>query len=150
MIGQQRIEDRRKIGLRGKGIGELTSNFYLLKTINKEIVMDFPDLITNLPKADIPFTGVRGWILQSEDKQIVFMDIAPIGKVDEHSHSAQFGVMLDGEMSLTIGGETKRYKKGDTYFIPDKVPHSAVFHSQVKVMDMFNEKERYKIKREEV
>ncbi|MFO7890915.1 MAG: cupin domain-containing protein [bacterium] len=111
--------------------------------------MDFPDIVKNLPEADIPFKGVRGWILQSEDKQIVFMDIAPIGKVDEHSHSAQFGVLLDGEMSLTIAGETKRYKKGDSYFIPENVVHSAIFHSQVKVMDMFNEKDRYKIKTKE-
>ncbi len=108
--------------------------------------MDFPDLITGLPQADIPFKGVRGWILQGDDQQIVFMDIAPIGKVDEHTHSAQFGVLLDGEMSLTVNGKTTRHKKGDSYFIPEHVPHSAVFHTQVKVMDMFNEKERYKVK----
>jgi len=108
--------------------------------------MNFPDLITGLPEADIPFKGVKGWILQGDDKQIVFMDIAPIGKVDEHSHSAQFGVLLDGEMSLTVNGKTTRYKKGDSYFIPEHALHSAVFHTQVKVMDMFNEKERYKVK----
>ena len=108
---------------------------------------DFGQKQANLPEADIPFKGIRGWILQGENTQIVFMDIDPIGKVDEHSHSAQFGVLLDGEMSLTIGGVTKRYKKGDSYFIPNQVSHSAVFHSQVKVMDMFNEKERYSIKK---
>jgi quercetin dioxygenase-like cupin family protein len=46
-------------------------------------------------------------------------------------------------MTLTIGGESKRLGKGDTYFIPDGVPHSAVFHSQVKVIDMFDEVARY-------
>ena len=109
--------------------------------------MEFPEMITDLPEADIPFTGVRGWIVQGENKQVVFMDIEPIGKVDEHAHSAQFGVLLEGEMSLTIAGETRKYKKGDSYFIPDKVLHSAVFHSQVKVMDMFNERNRYSIKK---
>lgn len=108
--------------------------------------MDFPDIVTELPEADIPFSGIKGWIMQSKDKQIIFMDIEPIGKVNEHSHKAQFGVMLEGEMSLTIAGKTKRYKKGDTYFIPEGVLHSAVFHSQVKVMDMFDQKTRYKIK----
>ena len=84
--------------------------------------------------------------MQGESQQIVFMNIAPIGEVTEHKHSAQFGVVLEGEMSLTIGGNTKLYRKGDTYFIPEGVTHSAVFNSQVKVMDLFDEKERYKTK----
>ena len=108
--------------------------------------MDFPDMIKNLPEADIPFKGVRGWILQGKNQQVVFMDIDPIGEVSEHTHSAQFGVVLEGEMSLTIGGETKRYRKGDTYFIPEGVPHSAVFHSPFRVIDIFDEKQRYRTK----
>jgi quercetin dioxygenase-like cupin family protein len=108
--------------------------------------MDYPEMITHLPEADIPFTGVRGWILQGENQQLVFMDIDPIGEVTEHTHGAQFGVVLDGEMSLTIDGQTRRCKKGDTYYIPEGVPHSAVFHSHVKAIDMFDEKRRYRAK----
>ncbi len=106
----------------------------------------YPDMITDLPEADIPFEGVRGWLMQTETQQLVFMDIDPIGEVPEHSHGAQFGVVLEGEMTLTVGGESKLYKKGDTYTIPAGVPHSAVFHSQVKVVDMFDEEARYKTK----
>ena len=54
--------------------------------------------------------------------------------------------MVEGEMSLTIGGETKVYKKGDSYFIPKGVVHSAKFHSQVFVIDVFNAPDRYKAK----
>ena len=108
--------------------------------------MDYPKMITDLPEADVPFRGVRGWILQGENQQVVFMDIEPIGEVTEHAHSAQFGVVLDGDMDLTIDGETRRYEKGDTYYIPEGVPHSAVFYSRVKAMDMFDEKERYRAK----
>lgn len=50
-------------------------------------------------------------------------------------------------MELTIGGITKTHKKGDSYFIPDKVMHSAVFKSRTKVMDFFDDKERYKAKK---
>ena len=108
--------------------------------------MDFPDMITNLPEADIPFQGVRGWVVQGEDQQVVFLDIEPIGEVSEHTHGAQFGIVLDGEMSLTVGGEMKRYKKGDTYFIPAGVPHSAVFDTRFRAVDVFAEQERYRIK----
>jgi quercetin dioxygenase-like cupin family protein len=108
--------------------------------------MDYPDMISNLPEADIPFKGVQGKLLQGENQQIVFFDIEPIGEVAEHSHDAQFGMVLDGEMTLTIGGSSKRYSKGDSYYIPKGVKHSAIFHTQCKVIDIFNEKERYKSK----
>ena len=49
-------------------------------------------------------------------------------------------------MSLTIGGETKRYQNGDTYFIPAGVAHSAVFHTHFRAVDVFAERERYRIK----
>jgi quercetin dioxygenase-like cupin family protein len=82
----------------------------------------------------------------TEAIEAVFMDIDPIGGVPEHSHGAQFGVVLEGEMTLTVGGESTRYKKGDTYAIPTGVPHSAEFHTRVKVIDMFDEAARYKAK----
>jgi quercetin dioxygenase-like cupin family protein len=98
----------------------------------------------SLPDIDIPLEGVKGKLLQAGDYQIAFFDIQPTAKVPAHSHDAQFGVMLDGEMDLTIGGETRTVKKGDTYFIPKGVEHSAVFHSRVLVMDLFAEPARYK------
>jgi len=107
---------------------------------------EYPEMVTCLPQADIAFKGLQGWIFQGKDQQIVFMQIEPIGKVTEHAHRAQFGMALDGEMSLTIGGVTRIYRKGDTYFIPKGVPHSAVFHSKVFVVDFFDEPTRYKEK----
>jgi len=103
----------------------------------------FPDLIKNLPEADIPFKGVKGWISQSDDHQVVFMELEAIGKVAEHKHGAQWGMVVEGEMDLTIGGKTKTYKKGDSYFIPDGVLHSAVFKKKTWVIDYFADKNRY-------
>jgi len=108
--------------------------------------MEYPEIVHSLPEADIPFKGLRGWILQGRAQQMLFLEIEAIGQVTEHTHSAQFGMILDGEMSLTIGGETKRYKKGDTYYIPAGTPHSAIFHSKVFVVDLFDEPARYKVK----
>ena len=107
---------------------------------------NFPEPIKNLPEADIPFNGVKGWISQSDNHQVVFMEIDVIGKVAEHKHGAQWGVVFEGEMELTIGGVTKNYKKGDQYFIPAGVLHSATFNQRTYLMDVFADKERYSIK----
>lgn len=105
----------------------------------------YPDVITSLPEADIPFPGVRGWLSQAEDHQVVFFEIEAIGEVAEHKHGAQWGVVFEGEMELTIGGIAKTYKKGDTYFIPEGVLHSAVFKRKTMVMDYFADHDRYKV-----
>lgn len=107
----------------------------------------YPDIIKKLQDADISFNGVKGKILQGQDSQLTFMEIDPIGEVPPHSHGAQWGVVLDGEMDLTIGDITKTYKKGDSYFIPAGVVHSAVFKTKVFALDYFDEKDRYKAKK---
>jgi len=106
----------------------------------------FSEIIAALPEADIAFEGVSGRILQGESSQLVFMEIEPIGEVAPHSHGAQWGVVISGEMELTIDGETKTYRKGDYYFIPSGVVHSARFNSKVFVLDYFEDRERYKMK----
>jgi len=103
----------------------------------------FPEVITSLPEANIPFEGVRGWLSQAEDHQIVFFEIEAIGEVAQHTHGAQWGVVFEGEMDLTIGGITKTYHRGDSYFVPAEVPHSAVFRKKTWLMDFFVDRDRY-------
>ncbi|MCK4749583.1 MAG: cupin domain-containing protein [Bacteroidales bacterium] len=109
----------------------------------------YPEFISGLPEADIPFNGVRGWLSQGKDHQIVFFEIEPIGEVAPHSHGAQWGVVFEGEMEFTIGGRTRTYRKGDHYFIPEGVIHSAVFKTKTWAMDFFADADRYQTKPEE-
>ena len=106
----------------------------------------FPEMICALPEADIPFEGVRGHLLQGENQQVVFFEIEPIGEVAAHKHGDQWGVVFEGEMELTIGGETKTYRKGDHYFVPAGVMHAARFNKKSFLMDIFADKDRYKTK----
>jgi len=107
----------------------------------------FPKIITDLPEADIQFKGVRGWIAQGESHQIVFFEIEPFGEVSEHSHdSPQWGIVVEGEMELTIDNKTKVYERGDEYFIPVQKKHSAKFLNKFRAIDFFGEKMRYKPK----
>ncbi len=106
----------------------------------------YPEMIRNMPEVDIPLKGIRGWLLQGGDKQAVFFDIQAGAVVPPHSHCAQMGIMLEGEMALMIAGETKTYRKGDWYFIPDGAVHSAQFPTHINVIDIFDSADRYKAK----
>ena len=108
----------------------------------------YPAMITRLPKIDISAPGIRGWTLQSGDYQVVFFEIDSFAKVPPHSHCAQWGLMVEGQMRLTIGQETKIYNRGDSYFIPEGVIHSATFLTKVYVIDVFDNPQRYKIKKD--
>jgi len=106
----------------------------------------YPDVILRLPDAEIPVAGVRGKLLQSEEGQLVFFEISAGASVPPHVHGAQWGVVLDGELELTIGDETRTYRKGDTYFIPAGVTHSATCKMRCRVLDLFEERDRYRVK----
>jgi len=106
----------------------------------------FPEFVTDLPKADIPFPGVRGWISQAPNHQIIFMEIDPIGEVMPHHHGEQWGIVVEGEMELSIGGIKRRYLPGDSYHIPAGVEHAATFLTRVRVVDVFADVNRYRAK----
>lgn len=103
----------------------------------------YPDIIKKLPKVKHSMDGVEGWLAQGENFQIAFFEIQPTAKVPPHSHGAQFGVVIEGEMVLTIGADTRVYSKGDTYDIPEGVTHHAEPKSIVLAMDFFDDADRY-------
>lgn len=106
----------------------------------------FPEIITNLPGADIPIKGVRSHLFQGENQQFVFMSFENDVEVPEHSHEAQWGVVLDGEIELTIGSRKYAFSKGDTYFVPKDVTHSARIRKGYKDLSLFNQRDRYRAK----
>ncbi|HVP26998.1 MAG TPA: cupin domain-containing protein [Candidatus Bathyarchaeia archaeon] len=109
----------------------------------------YPEMIRTLPEIDIQLKGIRGWLLQAKDKQIVFFDIQPACEVPPHSHCNQWGFVVEGEMRLVIGGKSGVYRKGDWYFISEGVVHSATFLTKVNAIDIFDDSKRYRIKRKQ-
>ncbi len=103
----------------------------------------YPDMIRGLPEIDVPVEGIRGWLVNGEKSQVGFFDIRSTAKLPPHSHCAQWGMVIEGEMKLTIGGEEKLYRKGDWYYIPAGVTHSATFPTRVQVLDIFDDPQRY-------
>ncbi len=107
----------------------------------------YPPPITALPEVDgLPSEDIAAYLLQGTDSQAVFFDLPAGTGVPPHSHCAQWGVVLDGEIELTIGEETKLMKKGDSYFIPEGVLHSATTANGCRALDVFFESDRYRPK----
>ena len=106
----------------------------------------YPEFFKSLPEIDIPVEGVRGWLIQGQERQVVFFELPEGLEVPAHTHGAQWGMVIDGEMRLTAGDETRVLKKGDSYIVPAGVVHSAVFLTMVHAVDVFADPDRYKIK----
>jgi len=105
--------------------------------------LPYPEFISKLPEIDIPIDGVRGWLLQGTNRQLVFLDIEPIGAIPPHSHGDQWGIVVSGEMNLTVDGVTRLVGPGDWYYIPAGAVHSAEFLSRFQVLDFFEDHDRY-------
>jgi quercetin dioxygenase-like cupin family protein len=109
--------------------------------------MIFPEPILNLPEANLPFEGVKAYLSQGPDHQIIFMEFTHDVMLPEHQHASQWGIVLEGEIELEIGGVKKTYRKGDRYFIPEGVKHSGKIFAGYADMTYFDQKDRYEVKK---
>jgi len=114
----------------------------------KEKTMDkiFPSPIQSLPQANIPIRGITAYLSQSDSHQIIFMHFADEVDLPEHAHAAQWGVVLEGSITLKIDGDTKTYAKGDRYFIPAGINHSGRIHAGYADITFFDQADRYWVK----
>jgi mannose-6-phosphate isomerase-like protein (cupin superfamily) len=106
----------------------------------------FPDPIRNLPEADIPIDGIKAYLSQAADHQLIFMQFEKDADLPEHSHAAQVGFVLRGKIELIIDGIKNEYSKGYIYFIPENVKHSGKIYAGYADITFFNEADRYKKK----
>ena len=106
----------------------------------------FPPAITSLPEADIPMKGIHAFLSQGPGHQILFMEFSEDIDLPEHSHQAQWGVVLAGKIELVIGGVKHSFTEGQRYFIPAGVKHSARIHAGYADITFFDEKDRYRVK----
>jgi quercetin dioxygenase-like cupin family protein len=110
----------------------------------------YPPMIDKLPEIDIPVPGVQGRLLQATEMQAVFFSVETTGEIPPHAHQAQWGVVLEGEMELTVDGVTRRCRRGESYYIPAGAVHAVRILSPMKALDVFDEPARYTIKKSTV
>jgi quercetin dioxygenase-like cupin family protein len=91
------------------------------------------------PRRDI-FPGVSIAVVSGERLMLSRVVLDPQAVVPEHRHPhEQFGVVLEGTATFTVGGETRVLRQGDYYAIPGDVPHAVVTGPQGAVcLDIFS------------
>ena len=73
------------------------------------------------------WNGVLGRAVQGANITMAVVELAPHCIVPEHQHpNEQLGLVLQGSLRFTIGGEQRELVAGDTYNIPANVPHGVV------------------------
>jgi quercetin dioxygenase-like cupin family protein len=111
--------------------------------------MTYPDFISDLPSIAVPFPPdvVQTAAVRSDEALVVFFTFLKDMTLPRHSHGAQWGSVVAGEIAFTIGTETRIYRPGDSYFIPAGVDHGAVIKAGTRVIDVFQEANRYPLTR---
>jgi quercetin dioxygenase-like cupin family protein len=106
----------------------------------------FPEPILKLPKAEVPFEGIKAYLSQGENHQIIFMEFEKDAEIPEHSHESQWEIVLEGKVDYWEEEIKYTFKKGDRFFIPQGKKHSAKVYAGYASIVFFNQKERYKKK----
>ncbi|MCE9527752.1 MAG: cupin domain-containing protein [Pirellulaceae bacterium] len=85
------------------------------------------------------FPGVNIFTTAGEKTMLSLVEFEPGAIVQPHSHPhEQMGMLLEGELTFTIGGETKTLQPGEMWRIPGGIVHSAVAGNKpVKALDVF-------------
>src|SRR5437867_12303174 len=69
---------------------------------NSPSMVEFPDFVEQLPEADTTLGGVSLRLLQGRTASATLCQAREDSTVREHRHGAQRGIVVEGEMRLTI------------------------------------------------
>ena len=110
--------------------------------------MPFPPFITAFPSIQVPFPEdvVQTAVIRSDAGLVVFFTFLKDMVLPMHSHGAQWGTVIEGEIEFTIGDDTRIYRPGNSYSIPAGTLHGARITAGTRVIDVFAEADRYQIK----
>ena len=82
----------------------------------------------------VPFSPAAGIKVQpviGEGLMTCWIAMEPGAVVAEHSHlNEQLGVVVEGSIDLTAGGETRTAVVGDAYVVPPHMVHSGIAGSE--------------------
>lgn len=85
------------------------------------------------------FPGVTVYTAAGQNAMLSLVEFEPHAVVQPHSHPhEQLGVLIEGELTFTIGDEVRTLRPGEMWRIPGGVVHSAVAGAtKVVALDVF-------------
>ncbi len=94
--------------------------------------------IRDLPLQQI-WDGIAGRVLHGDALTLGLVELEPGIHLPEHQHpNEQLGMVIEGSITFTVGGETAELGPGGTWRIPSDTPHSAdVGPDGAVVIDVF-------------
>ncbi len=115
--------------------------------LNQNSYRGYPNAITNLPEADIPFKDIKAWTLQGENHQLVFYQMEANARIPEHIHEyGEWAMVIEGEIELTVEGKTRNMKQGDEWLTPARAKHKWASLTISRLIALFSERTRYQTK----
>ena len=84
--------------------------------------------------------GAVARAVHGERITMAVIDLEPDLEVPEHRHeNEQLGFVLRGEITMTVAGESRALRAGETYSIPSNTPHAAATGPEgASVVDVFS------------
>jgi quercetin dioxygenase-like cupin family protein len=82
--------------------------------------------------------GIRSKLESGTNLTMAFMEIAPNKEGSAHDHPFdQCGVVMEGEIEMSVGEENKLLRPMETYFIPAGIKHNwKTFAVPAKILDV--------------
>jgi quercetin dioxygenase-like cupin family protein len=95
--------------------------------------------VATMPVIDVWGEAVRARRIEGERITLALVELAPDSIVPEHRHeNEQLGMVITGDVTFTIGDETRLMGPGGTWRIPSNTPHNvSVGPEGAVVIDIF-------------
>jgi len=82
--------------------------------------------------------GFKGRFIHSENMTFVYWDIEADASLPEHSHPhEQVTSVIEGELDLTVDGESKKIGPGSVIIVPPNAVHSGKAIINSRIIDVF-------------
>jgi unsaturated pyranuronate lyase len=83
--------------------------------------------------------GIQVRTFWGDQLMLAVVDLDPNAILPNHKHPhEQGGIVIKGELTMTIAGETRKLRTGDVYLIPSNIDHSVVVSElPTQLLDIF-------------